>query len=254
MRDEDRNDQLQYEYDVEQSDNGYDEYENNSYDFADDEGCGDDADDGYSSDDDYPDDSYYEDDGYQESNNALVPVYQDQTILPPAPTPRTYAPASPEPVRVEIIVRVEHGAAPSPVYDLQRENALTLRRWFTNLLGELSEVYSMIFAKTDSIFQTHRYSVDDIVNHHAIQKCTATIANLEYNMQSWRRYDAHDHILLDEFERGRRSVMEEVNRILFLVCQRRPTFWENIRDTLLRVFARFTLQLIGGTLPRLTGW
>ena len=123
------------------------------------------------------------------------------------------------------------------------ENILQMRRWFTDVSAQLVELRPLVYETRGILFKSHTHSVSDILGQPAFRKVAAMFGTIEENIRMWQTFGPLDYLLLNAYEDEKRRLVGQIDDIQKELLQRKPTFWEVVRDALKSIVPEFILRL-----------
>ncbi len=122
-----------------------------------------------------------------------------------------------------------------------------IKIWFAQVYGKIDEVRAAVFAKSGwLIFKTHTHSTDDLLSNPTLEAIRALLGQIDNMMQQWREANALDAATAQFYTDNRVVVEQKLSSLRADIIQRKPTFWEEVLQTIGHL-----LQLVRKFLPAL---
>jgi hypothetical protein len=122
-----------------------------------------------------------------------------------------------------------------------------IKIWFAQIYGKIDEVRAAIFATSGWLFfKTHTHSTDDLLNNPTLEAIHALCGQIDNVVQNWRQNGAADPELVQFYYDNRILAEQKLSDLRAEIIARKPTFWEQILQTLGHL-----LQLVRKLLPAL---
>lgn len=123
-----------------------------------------------------------------------------------------------------------------------------IKIWFAQIYGKIDEMNAAIFAKSGwTIFKTHTHSTDDLLNNPLMESIRSLCGQVENTVQWWQQAGTADPQLVQFYYDNRIAVEQKLSALRADIIARKPTFWEQVLQTLGHL-----LQLVQRLLPILT--
>ncbi|MGH9808113.1 MAG: hypothetical protein ACRD9W_12790 [Terriglobia bacterium] len=123
-----------------------------------------------------------------------------------------------------------------------------IKIWFAQIYGKIDEMNAAIFAKSGwLIFKTHAHSTDELLNDPTLESIRALCGQIDNVVHAWQQNSALDPQLVQFYYDNRILVEQKLSNLRMEIHSRKPTFWEEILQTLGHL-----LRLVQKLLPVLT--
>lgn len=124
------------------------------------------------------------------------------------------------------------------------EHIQNFRHWLRTVEDQLTELVCLAFSQNDGLVKSHLYSTNALIEGRLVSRARAICDNLSFSIDSLvaqRAISEHGALRLEEM------VLEQKKRIRDVIVQvgdRRPTWWESMKQLFAKV-AAVTIESIG---------
>jgi hypothetical protein len=123
---------------------------------------------------------------------------------------------------------------------------MRFERKFKTVHYEIDYLEAKVYQKTGWIFQSHIYSIEELLKSEHHSKIYAITEKIGDDAENWYKCGQLSDFERDSYYTERNIVEEKLHRVNLKIQKREPTWWESVREP----FSRF-VRIIMNNMPDL---